>query len=90
MEAGVSRSYSGDMVTQRKQRATAHRESAVRRRFGSEGDVEEMTGIARRTLQDDRLRGHNKFPWYKVGRKVLYDLDEVASIIKASAGGRAA
>lgn len=57
----------------------------VRRRFGSEADIEALTGISRRTLQSDRLSGNAKFPAYKVGGKVLYDLDEVEAIIRRSA-----
>jgi len=55
-----------------------------RRRFGTEADVEALTPFSRRTLQKDRLLGRQRFPWYKVGGKVLYDLDEVEAIIKAS------
>ena len=63
-----------------------------RKRFGSEVEVEQLTGFSRRTLQQDRLLGRARFPWYKVGRKVLYDLDEVEAIIRASRiqGGAAA
>ena len=28
-----------------------------------------------------------RFPWYRAGRRVLYDLDEVEAIIRASVGG---
>lgn len=58
----------------------------VTKRFGSEADVETLTGLSRRTLQKDRLLGRKRFPWYKIGGKVLYDLAEVESIIRASAG----
>jgi hypothetical protein len=54
------------------------------RRFGNEIDVELLTSISRRTLQKDRLFKNNRFPWYKVGRAVLYDLGEVEEIIRAS------
>jgi hypothetical protein len=64
--------------------------TTVRRRFGSEIEVESLTGISRRTLQKDRLLGIKRFPWYRCGRRILYDLDEVESIIKASAGGASA
>lgn len=59
-------------------------EQIVRRRFGSERDVEALTGYSRKTLQKDRLLGRKRFPFYKVGGKVLYDLDEVEGIIRAS------
>jgi hypothetical protein len=56
----------------------------LRRRFGSETDVETITGFSRRTLQKDRLLGTVRFPHYKVGGKILYDLDEVERVIRAS------
>jgi hypothetical protein len=59
----------------------------VTRRFGSEADVETLTGLSRRTLQKDRLLSRKRFPWYKAGRKILYDLAEVEAIIRASASG---
>ncbi len=58
----------------------------LKRRFGSEAEVEQLTGIAKRTLQKHRLFGKG-FPFYRVGSKVLYDLDEVESIIRASRVG---
>jgi hypothetical protein len=62
---------------------------SVRRRFGGEIEVETLTGISRRTLQRDRLVNRHRFPWYKVGGKVLYDLDEVEAIIRRTAQGGA-
>ena len=69
-----------------------HRKTPIRRRFGSETDVETITGISRRTLQKDRLLGADKFPFYRVGRRIFYDLDEVEAVIRAGqqGGGRAA
>jgi hypothetical protein len=67
--------------------ATNRTDNPIRRRYGTEADVETITGISRRTLQKDRLLGRKRFPWYRSGRRVLYDLDEVESVIKASAGG---
>jgi hypothetical protein len=61
----------------------------VRKRFGSEADVEQITGYSRRTLQADRRFNRPRFPWYRVGRKVLYDLDEVEAIIRKTARGGA-
>ena len=55
--------------------------------FGSEADVEAITGISRRTLQKDRLLGRKRFPWYKSGRRVLYDLNEVEAIIRGTIRG---
>jgi hypothetical protein len=63
--------------------------AVTRKRFGSEADVERITGYSRRTLQADRRFNRAKFPWYKVGRKVLYDLDEIVAIIHANARGGA-
>ena len=61
------------------------------RRFVSEADVEVAIGISRRTLQKHRLF-KTGFPYYKAKGRVLYDLDEVESIIRASRvdGGPAA
>ncbi len=73
--------------------ATAQDQSkiAVRKRFGSEIDVETLTGIKRSTLQADRFFGRDRFPYYRVRGKVLYDLAEVERIILASrSGGRTA
>jgi hypothetical protein len=67
-----------------------HENAAPRKRFGSEADVENLTGFSRRTLQKDRLFGRKRFPWYKVGGKVLYDLDEIETIIRRTARGGAA
>ena len=62
---------------------------SIKRRFGSDVEVEALTGIARQTLQKDRLLGRKRFPWYKAGRRVLYDLEEVESIIRGNAHGGA-
>jgi hypothetical protein len=67
----------------------SHNSAPIQRRFGSEADVELLTGFSRRTLQKDRLFNRARFPWYKVGRKVLYDLDEVDSIIRRTVQGEA-
>ncbi len=56
--------------------------AAVQREFGTERDVERITGRARRTLQKDRLFGKG-LPFYRLGGQVLYDLNEVRSIIRA-------
>jgi hypothetical protein len=61
--------------------------SGVRRRYGRDLDVQALTGISARTLRKDRVLGRRRFPWYRVGRSVLYDLDEVESIIRASRFG---
>jgi hypothetical protein len=63
---------------------------SLKRRFGSEADVEALTGFSRRTLQKDRLLGRERFPFYKCGGKILYDLDEVEATIRSSRGGAAA
>lgn len=52
------------------------------REFGSEVDVEALTGRKRRTLQKDRCSGRG-FPFYRFGRKILYDLNEVREMIRA-------
>jgi hypothetical protein len=62
----------------------------IKRRFGSDLDVEALTGISRQTLRQDRLFGRLRFPWYRAGRRVLYDLTEVEAIIRRTAHGGAA
>ena len=47
--------------------------------FGSEIDVEALTGLSRKTLQKDQV-GRSRFPWYKSGKRVLYDLTEVEGL----------
>jgi hypothetical protein len=62
------------------------------KRYGNESDVEQLTGIPRRTLQKHRLLGKG-FPFYRVGGRIIYDLNEVEEIIRAgrvNGGGRAA
>ena len=71
------------VVTQNRTQANQE----VRRRFGSDLEVEALTGISRRTLQKDRLLNRDRFPWYKVGRRVLYDLDEVEAIVRSTVRG---
>ena len=63
------------------------------REFGNESDVEQITGRKRKTLQKDRLFGRG-FPFYRIGGQVLYDLNEVRSLVRAgrvacNPGGRA-
>jgi len=66
-----------------------HESSSARRRFVSEQVCSETTGRGRRTLQRDRLLGTGPFPHYKIGRQVVYDLDECIATIEATrvAGG---
>lgn len=52
------------------------------REFGTEADVERITGRKRKTLQKDRFFGKG-FPFYRIGRKVVYDLGEVREIIRS-------
>jgi len=61
-----------------------HGKNSITKRYGSEADVEALTGFSRKTLQKDRVLRRRRFPFYKVGGKVLYDLGEIESIIKAS------
>jgi len=44
--------------------------------------VERMTGRKRRTLQKDRCFGRG-FPFYRFGRQIRYDLQEVRELILA-------
>ena len=65
-------------------KVTAIAAPALQRRFGSERDVETLTGISPRTLQKDRLFSRNRFPCYRVGGRILYDLAEVEQIIRSN------
>ena len=67
----------------------SHAITPTSRRFGSDLEVERLTGISRSTLRTDRFFGRQRFPWYKVGRRVLYDLAEVESIIRSTRQGAA-
>jgi hypothetical protein len=62
-------------------------QTPVKRRFGSGKDVENLTGISARTLQDDRRLGRDRFPFYKIRGRFLYDLQEVEKIIRRSRRG---
>jgi hypothetical protein len=55
---------------------------SANREFGNERDVEHISGRKRATLQKDRITGRG-FPFYRVGRRVVYDLAEVRAIIRA-------
>ena len=50
--------------------------------FGTEADVERITGRKRRTLQKDRCQGRG-FPFYRFGRQIRYDLREVRAVVRA-------
>ena len=50
--------------------------------FGSERDVSRITGRSTKTLQKDRLFGRG-FPFFRFGRMVLYDLNEVREIVRS-------
>lgn len=64
-------------------RQTQSQSTITKRRFGNEVDVETLTGRKRKTLQKDRLFGRG-FPFYRVQRQILYDLDEIEAIIRSS------
>ena len=66
-----------------------HEKAGALKRYGTELEIEAMTGISRRTLQKDRLLNRNRFPWYKVGRRVLYNLEEVETEIRKNGRGGA-
>jgi hypothetical protein len=61
--------------------ARENQSNNIRQEFGTEADVEQITGRKRGTLQKDRYVGRG-FPFYRVGRKILYDLDEVREIVR--------
>jgi predicted DNA-binding transcriptional regulator AlpA len=53
----------------------------LQRRFVSEGELEQVTGISRRTWQKHRL--FNRGPrYYKIYGSIRYDLEEVVAWIK--------
>jgi hypothetical protein len=54
----------------------------VGREFGSEADVERITGRKKRTLQKDRLFGRG-LPYCRLNGQILYDLNEVRAIVRA-------
>jgi hypothetical protein len=58
--------------------------AVIERRFANEAEIERITGISRRTLQKHRLFGRG-LPFYRFGRRVLYDLAEVEERIRAGA-----
>jgi hypothetical protein len=59
----------------------------VPKRFVSGKDVETFCGIKNSTLERDRFTGKNRFPFYPVGGRILYDLREIEAIILASRQG---
>jgi hypothetical protein len=60
----------------------------LQRRFVSEVELEQVTGISRRTWQKHRL--FNRGPrYYKIYTAIRYDLDEVMAWIKALGVGSA-
>jgi hypothetical protein len=58
--------------------------ATVQRRFVSESVISETTGRRMQTLQRDRMTGRGPFPYYKIGKQVRYDIDEVFAIVEAS------
>jgi len=65
--------------------------TAQQRRYVSERRLSEITGRGVRTLQKDRLLGKGPFPFYRLRRQIVYDLDECMAIIEATrVGGTAA
>jgi hypothetical protein len=67
--------------------------AAAHRRYVNERELSEITGRSTRTLQKDRLLGTGPFPFYRLGRQILYDVDECLRIIESTrvgSGGAAA
>jgi hypothetical protein len=56
---------------------------SAQRQFRSERVISEITGRSVRSLQKDRLLKRG-FPYYKINRQVVYDLDECIALIEAS------
>ena len=68
-------------------RKSINQQESVPQRYGSEKEVERIFGISARTLQHDRLLGRERFPSYRAGRRVLYDLTEIQQIIQQTRRG---
>jgi len=58
-----------------------NKQLSVGKRYGSEKQVEKITGRSRKTIQKDRLFGRG-FPYYRFSGQILYDLDEVEAIVR--------
>ena len=68
---------------------TAKRKKSIdltpNRKYISEGELEQLTGVPRRTWQKHRL--FNRGPqFYKLQGAVRYDIDEVLAWIRSNAG----
>jgi hypothetical protein len=59
-----------------------------RRRYASDIEIAAIYGVQVRTLRKWRLFGRGP-RWYKVGRSVRYDIDEVEQYVRATASGPA-
>jgi predicted DNA-binding transcriptional regulator AlpA len=60
--------------------------SQIKRQFVSEIELEQLTGVARRTWQKHRL--FNRGPrFYKLQGAVRYDLEEVLAWIRSNVAG---
>jgi hypothetical protein len=55
-----------------------------KRRFVDERIISEVTGRGVRTLQKDRLLGTGPFPFYRINRQVVYDMDECLAIVEST------
>jgi hypothetical protein len=64
--------------------ATESKQEKSTRRFVGEHIISEISNRKVRTLQKDRLLRRGPFPYYHIGRQVVYDIDEVIAIIEAS------
>ena len=62
-------------------------DGGVQRRFVPERVISDITGRGVRTLQKDRLLKRGPFPFYRLGRQIVYDIDECVAIVKASRCG---
>jgi hypothetical protein len=60
----------------------------AKRRYGSELEVAAITGMSPRTFQKRRLLGMPP-KFYRFGRRILYDLDEIEQLIRSGASGGA-
>lgn len=56
-------------------------QSTPKRKFGTEKVVNQIFGFGLKKLRRDRMFRQG-LPFYKVGARVLYDLEEVESIVR--------
>jgi hypothetical protein len=72
----------------RETKTTIADNTVPRRRYYREGEVSQVTGVPLATLRRRRFLGQPP-NFYRFGRSVLYDIDEVIDFIQRSTSGGA-